>query len=199
MQIRSDELGAFALNRVKECATQHLRFHAPLDQVVLRAGGDRGNPEVLIVQSGQHDDRDGRIMFGDAIQRVDSAGVGQVQVQEHAVGTGGCQCALRVGHRLRPHHIDIGDRLTDQLFDQHRIAAVVLDEQQRQRMPVRGRVASWRGHGIPSPCRCASRHNPLAVVYPIAQPNMATDGSRQASTASHLALMPPMSKVDPMR
>ncbi len=81
VQVRGNELSTFALDRVEQRTPQHFGFNAPLDQVVLRAGRDRGSPEVLVVQSGQHDDRDGGITFSDAVEGVDSVGVGQVQVQ----------------------------------------------------------------------------------------------------------------------
>ncbi len=90
VQVGGDELGALALDRVQQRAPQHFGFDAPLDQVVLRARRDRGSPEVLVVQPGQHDDRDGGVAFGDAVERVDPVGVGQVQVQQHAIGARRC-------------------------------------------------------------------------------------------------------------
>ncbi len=128
MQVGGNQLGAFALDRVQQRAPQHFRFDTALDEVVLGTGRNRGSPEVLVVQPGQHDYWNGGIAFGDAVQSVHSAGVGQVQVQQHAIGPGGGQLALRVCHRLRPHHPDISDSIGDQVFHEHRIGTVVLDQ-----------------------------------------------------------------------
>ena len=57
VQLDRGELGALAFDRVEHCASQHLGLDAALDQVVLRAGGDRGDPEVLVGEPGQDDDR----------------------------------------------------------------------------------------------------------------------------------------------
>ena len=40
---------------------------------------------MLVVQPGEHDDRDGGVALGDAVERGDAVGVGQIQVQQHAV------------------------------------------------------------------------------------------------------------------
>ena len=104
VQLDRGELGALALDRVQHRALQHLGFDAPLDQVVLRSGGHRRHPEVLVGQSGQHDDRHVGVALRDAVERLDPVGVGKVEVQQHAVRPGGGQLALGVRHRLRPHH-----------------------------------------------------------------------------------------------
>jgi hypothetical protein len=51
-----------------------------------------------------------------------------VQVKQYAIGPGRRQLALRVGHRLRPYHPDISDRVGDQVLDEYRIGAVILDQ-----------------------------------------------------------------------
>lgn len=177
VQVGGDQLGAFALDRIQQCAAQHLRLHPALDQVVLGAGGHRGGPEVLVVQPGQHHDRDGGVELGDAVQRVDPAGVGQVQIQQHAIGPGGFQLAFGVRHRLRPHHPDVGDRVGDEFLHQHRVAAVVLDQQHRQRLqrlPLRGRRdRGLRWYQFPAICGRAwevtfCTADPLAAMRPIA-------------------------------
>ncbi len=86
VQIRGDDLDPLALDRVKHCAAQHFGFDASLDQIILRPGRDRGSPEVLVVQTGQHHDRNRRVAFRDAVQSVHAVGVRQVQIQQYAVG-----------------------------------------------------------------------------------------------------------------
>jgi len=126
------ELRPLALDRIKERAPQHLGFDAPLDEIVLRTGGNRGGPEIFVVQAGQHDYRNRRIAFGDAVESVDPAGVGQVQVQQHAIGPRRHQPALRFRRRPRPSDPDVSDRARDQVFHEYGVGAVVLDQQQRQ-------------------------------------------------------------------
>ena len=80
---------------------------------------------MLVGQSGQHDDRKVGVDVSDAFERRDSARVGKVEVQQHAVGAGDGQFAFGVGGRLRPCAGDVGGRIGDELFYQQRIAAVV--------------------------------------------------------------------------
>lgn len=153
VQVGGDQLGALALDRVQQRATQHFRLDAALDQVVLGAGGDCRRPEILVVEPGQHDDRHGGVQLGHAVQRVDPAGVGQVQIQQHAIGAGGFQLAFGVRHRLGPHHPDVGGRVGDQVFHEHRVGAVVLDQEQRQGLPTRRRRdRSTRRNQFPAIC-----------------------------------------------
>ena len=60
VQLHGGELGPLALDRVEHRPPQHFGFDPTLDQIVLRAGGDRRDAEVLVVQSGEHDDRNVR-------------------------------------------------------------------------------------------------------------------------------------------
>ena len=60
---------ACARSRSSTRAPQHFGLDPALDQVVLRARGDRRDPEVLVVEAGQHDDRDGRVALGDPVER----------------------------------------------------------------------------------------------------------------------------------
>ena len=137
MQFHRRDLGALALDRVKHRAPEHLGFHPTLDQVVLRAGGDRRDPEVLIGQPGEHDDRDVGVGIPDAFEGGDPARVGKVEIQQHAVGAGEQQFALGLRHRLCPCAGDVGGRIGDEFFDQQRVAAIVLYEQYRQPTPAR--------------------------------------------------------------
>ena len=78
----------------------------------------------------------------DAFERGDPVGVGQVEIQQHAVGAGERQFAFGIGDRLCPCAGDVGGRVGDELFDQQRVAAVVLYEQHRQ--PTAARRADRR-------------------------------------------------------
>jgi hypothetical protein len=146
VQVRGNKLDTFALDRIEQRTPQHLRFDTALDQIVLRAGRDCGSPEVFVVQSGQHNYGNGGIAFGDAVQSIHAVGVRQMQIQQYAIGPGGRKLALRMCHRLCPYHADIGDPVRDQVFHNHRVGSIVLDQQQRQRLPIRRR-GYWTKHG----------------------------------------------------
>ena len=98
VQLDGGELGALALDRVEHRAPQHLGFDPALDQVVLRAGGDRRDAEVLVGQPGQHHDRHAGVALADALRarrcRWRRAGSGPA-----ARSPGG---RARVGVRRRP-------------------------------------------------------------------------------------------------
>ena len=81
LQFDGGQLGPLALDRVKQRAPEGFGFHPAFDEVVLRAGGHRGYPEVLVVQPGQHHDRNAGIALADPLESTDPAGVGQIQVQ----------------------------------------------------------------------------------------------------------------------
>ena len=118
MQFDCGQLGPLPLDRIQQRAAQGFGFHAAFDEIVLRAGGHRGDPEVLIVEPGQHHDRDAGIALADALECADAAGVGQIQVQQHAVRAVACQFVLSSKYRRRPGEIDIDSRVGYQFFYQ---------------------------------------------------------------------------------
>ena len=65
------QLGPLALDGVDDGPPQHLRVDTTLDQVVLGTRRDRGNSEMLVIQPGEHDDRDGGIEFAQAVKGVE--------------------------------------------------------------------------------------------------------------------------------
>ena len=96
MQVHRRELGPLALDGVDDGPPQHLGVDTTLDQVVLGTRCDRRDSEVLVVQPGEHDDRDGGTEFAQAVQGVDPVRVGQVQVEQYAVRPGICQIAFGI-------------------------------------------------------------------------------------------------------
>ncbi len=64
------------------------------------------------------------------------SGVVQVQIQQHAVRALRGDRLLGLGHRLGPHHPDVDTGVRDQLLDEDRVGAIVLDEEKRQRPAV---------------------------------------------------------------
>ena len=127
MQFDGGQLGAFALDGVEHRPLQHLGLDTPLDQVVLRPRTDRRDAEVLVGQAGQHHDGQCRVASSDPVQSIEAGGIGQVHVQQHTVRPGDGQLPLSICNRLRPHHGDVHAGVGDQLLDQERIGAIVLD------------------------------------------------------------------------
>ena len=126
-QLLGDDLGPPALDRVAHDPGQPSAVDVALDEVVLGAGRDGGEPEGAIAQTGQHDDRQRRRRLAQLGERVEAGGVGQPEVDQRAGmrrgGAGG------VGDRAHP-----GDRprlvlVVEQLLDEVGVTVVVLDEQ----------------------------------------------------------------------
>ena len=132
VQLDGGELRSFPLDRVQHRAPQHLRFDPALDQVVLSARSDRRHAEVLVVQPREHHDRQVWVGGLDAFEGGDAVGVGQVEIQQHAVRPGQHQLAFGVCHRLCPDAVDVGGGVSDEFLDQDRVAPVVLHQQDGQ-------------------------------------------------------------------
>ena len=128
-QIGRRELGTLALDGVQQRPPQHLGFDATLDQVVLRAGCQRGDAEVLVGEPGEHDDRDVGVALGDVVERGDAVRIGQVQVQQNAVRSRSGPVRVRRRPSTGPHHLDVDFGVGDQFLDEQRVSAVVLDQQ----------------------------------------------------------------------
>ena len=64
-----------------------------------------------------------------ALERHEPAGVGQAEIEQHAVERLGREQREPLGQRLRTAHLDGGSLLAQELADQEGIAVVVLDEQ----------------------------------------------------------------------
>ena len=152
------QLGSLSLDRVEHRAPQHFGFDSTLDQVVLRSGGNRRHPEVLVVEPGEDDDRSVGVGLLDAFQSGDPVGVWQVEVQQHAVRVSEPQFAFCIRNRLCPCAVDLGRGVGDQFFHQQRVGAVIFYKQHRQ--PTAGYCADrcgvrcrhnlslrWRAHG----------------------------------------------------
>ena len=166
VQFDRRQLGALPLDRIEQRAPQRFGFHSSFDEVVLRTGGHRGYPEVLVVQPGQHHNRDGGIALADALEGVDTVGVGQIQIQQHAIGTVACQLPLGIRNRSRPSEIDIDSGVGDQLFYQQRVGSIVLHQEHRQARDLR---RTGDGGGVLRVMRRAHRSSrPSRNVTPVA-------------------------------
>ena len=81
-----DLLGALAFAGEAQRLDQQRAVHLVLDEVVLRAGGDRGDAGRLVVLPGQDDHRDAGGVLAEPGQPAEAHGVGQLQVEHDAVG-----------------------------------------------------------------------------------------------------------------
>ena len=117
-----------ALDRVAHGARQSLPVDLALDQVVLRARGDRVDAAPLVVEAGQDEHGQVHAIGLERVQRRQAVGVRQVEVQQHAVDVVEV-LAPRLGERHRPHDLDVRAADREQLLDEQRVAVVVLDEQ----------------------------------------------------------------------
>ena len=80
-----------------------------LDEVVLRARGDRLDAAPLVVEAGQHEHREIGPVGLEPVQRGEALRVGQVEVEQHAVDLGEV-LAARVGQRRRAHDLHAARR-----------------------------------------------------------------------------------------
>jgi hypothetical protein len=99
-----------------------------LSQVVLRTGGHRLDPELVVVLAGQHNHRYRRRAVEQPAQAIQASGVGQVEIEHHAPdavldgGLGGVQVGRAVQAQAR---VCFGE----QLLGQERVDRVVLDDE----------------------------------------------------------------------
>lgn len=136
LQIDRGQFGTFTLDRIEHRPAQHLGIHPVLDEIVLSTGRHRRHPDVFVVETRQHHDRDGPVVAGDPVDTVDAVSVVQVQVQQDAVRTRNRDLMFGLGHRFGPEHLDVETRVRDHLFHQDRVGAIVLHQEQRQRVAV---------------------------------------------------------------
>ena len=164
-ELTTDPFPADAFHGVAQRPGQGGAVDGVLEQVVLRARPHRLRAQRLVVASGEHDDR--RAVAGpqDPLQRVEALGVGQGEIQEHAVD--GVERLFGLGdgpdppqrHRQPAHRLGVGEVLTDE----QGVPVVVLDEQHGHRR--RGLVHRLRHRHL----LCPTRHG--AVRLKRYQPN----------------------------
>ncbi len=155
-------LGAGPLDGVPDRAVEQFGGDVVLDEVVLRAGGDRLDAGA-VVAAGQHDDRGADRFSHQAVQRAEALGVGQPEVEQHAprrVGEGGDA----IGEGALPQHVHLGYAGLDQaLAHQQRVTLVVLDEQHTGQKVTHG--GSSRGGCRGTDRRNPTGHRPAGMVF----------------------------------
>jgi hypothetical protein len=126
-QLALGVLGTAAFDRVPDAAQQQFAVDLALDQVVLRAGRDRGDAFAFVVPAGQHQDR-GRVRFAQQpVQRVQPGRVRQAQVEQHALGVAEQPFGFRQRAGARQHERRV--RLFEQRLDEEGVAIVVLHQE----------------------------------------------------------------------
>ena len=130
-QRQADEppLGALALDRVAHRLGQRLGVDVVLVEVVLRAGLHGLQRDLLVVEAGEHDDRDLGRGGAQPAHAVDAGGVRQRQVEQDEVGEAARDRLDRVAEpRDARDHRGLGG-LAQHLLHQPPVAGVVLDQQ----------------------------------------------------------------------
>ena len=122
------QLGPAALDGVAQGAREQRPARRALDQVVLGAGGDGLHPAALVGEPGEHQHRELRRQRPQLAQPAQALGVGQVEVEQHAV-EGGEPRGGRLGQRAGAVHLDVRAREAELLLDEQGVAVVVLHEQ----------------------------------------------------------------------
>jgi hypothetical protein len=131
-QLRRGGCRRLALHRVTDRPSEQVPVDLALDQIVLRATGDRGDRCGLVGHAGQHQDGG----FGNGMQHqidgVQAEAVWQVEIEQHAVDLFG-QLIGGFGKGTAPHHRDVQPGVGEQLLHQKRVGFVVFDEHHPQR------------------------------------------------------------------
>ncbi len=118
-----------ALDCVSNGAGQQLSIDQPLDQVVLSTGGDGFDAAVLVAQPGEHENRGGGEQLQRPGQGIHAEGIGQAQVEEHAIRLA-ADCR---GFAQTPRFDDVGAQVVlEEFADEERVTGVVLDKQKAQ-------------------------------------------------------------------
>ena len=124
-------LGPPALDGVADRPPQELAVGAALDQVVLRAGVHGLERQRIVGVPAEHDDGHLRRRLEHGEQRLQAAGIGQLEVQQHAVGAG--RPAPRdAGQALGQvaSTLDLPSGRAHERLDQGGVGGAVLDEEQ---------------------------------------------------------------------
>jgi hypothetical protein len=124
-------VGLATADRVADRARQHAAVDLALDEIVLCARLHGGGPGRLVVEPGQHDQRDRRPLHANPGHGIQTRGVRQLQVEQHAVDLR-FGSSERLGERAAAGNPRSGQDFRELVLDEQRVAVVVLDEQQRE-------------------------------------------------------------------
>jgi hypothetical protein len=160
LEFGARSLHLLALQGVPDRAAERLGVQAVLGEEVLRSFGHRGEPGLVLGDSGEH--HDGRVGRGVTHQpdRAESMGVGQMQVQQDAHGIRrGIEEHTCLGEGLAPGDLHRQSAVGQHLPHQQRVSGVVLDQQQ-----YRGGVQGPAGIRTPLPGHRASFTCPRQAI-----------------------------------
>ena len=130
-------LGLAALHGVAHGGRQPLPVVLALDQVVLRAGGERGQRQLAVVPAGEHEQRRPGAVGEHRVDDREALGVRQRQVGQHDVVRPG-QLRVRLGQGAADLHLGVAELVLEHGHDQAAVGGGVLDEQHPQRRCGRG-------------------------------------------------------------
>ncbi len=122
------ELRPPPLGRVAQRPREQHPARRALDDVVLRARGDRLDAALLVGEAREHEHRELGRRVTQPVERIEALRVRQVEVEQRAV-EGGEPRDERVGERPPALEVDLRAGELELLLDDQRVAVVVLDEQ----------------------------------------------------------------------
>ncbi len=118
------------LQGIADRPPQQIAANVPLVQIVLRTPAYRGRGQILVGQTGQHDERNLRGPLVSAFEGLDPAAVRKRQVQQDDLDTTPVQRRQPLRESVRPDDIELCTRdLRQHVAHQIGITGVVLDQQ----------------------------------------------------------------------
>jgi hypothetical protein len=121
-------LGLLALARVADRPRDDRAVGLGLDEVVLGALVHRAHREVVVLAAGEHDDGDLGRRHGELVDALEPDGVGQAEVEQHAVDARLAQPLARVRDARRALELEVLARL-EHVLDERGIRRAVVDQQ----------------------------------------------------------------------
>ena len=146
-QLLAHAVGLAALDGVEDRAPEAVAVDAALDEVVLRAGGDRLDAALVVAVAGEDEMGDVRRRLAQALERVQAARVGQPEVEQDAVEGLRAQEVEALVERLRAAYLHRRGLLAQQLGDQEGVAVVILDQQHANGVARGQACVRWSGRG----------------------------------------------------
>ena len=121
-----------ALDGVAERPQEPPRIDLTLDEEVLGTQLERARGEGVVIETGEHHQRDSRSYCLHPLDRVQALGIRQTEVQQHDVDAVVGEVQLRLPHRRDVRQLGTERVLAaEHLADQPGIARVVLHDQQQ--------------------------------------------------------------------
>ena len=119
-----------SLDRVADGAYKLVAVDSALDEVVLSARRNRLSRQRIILEAGEHHDRDIRVGRAQPFKALETSGIGQRQIKQRTPRANLQETVAGIPHQTDVVEADRSERsLIDHRSDEHRVAGVILDKQ----------------------------------------------------------------------